>query len=242
MTKHFLLIWLAGIPGVIAISWLVLPLLLEGRPLPVPPSVISLTSAIQSALLLALAAWAGTKLAAQVGLAAPVLAAAADGRFDISGLRSQLLPGLAGGLLGAAVLVAFAHFAPEPLAQLQERFSLPLIARVLYGGITEEILVRWGLMTVMGWLCWRLFQGGAGTPSSLAIWLPIMLSALAFGALHLPMVVALLGPLPASLSAYIVIANAAFGIVAGVLFWRYGLEAAIVAHIVAHLGAFVFTR
>ncbi|HYD94476.1 MAG TPA: CPBP family intramembrane glutamic endopeptidase [Noviherbaspirillum sp.] len=242
MTKHFFLIWLAGIPGVAAISWLVLPLLLEGRPLPAPQSVISITSAVQSALLLALAAWTGAKLASQVGLHAPVLQAAADGRLDMDGLRSQLLPGVIGGVLGAAILVAFARFAPEQLASLQERFSFPLVARVLYGGITEEILVRWGLMTAMVWIGWRLFQGGAGTPSALIVWLPILLSALAFGALHLPVVAAMLGPLPASLSAYIVLANAAFGIVAGFLFWRYGLEAAMLAHVIAHLGAFAFTR
>ena len=242
MAKYFFLIWLAGIPGVVAISWLVLPLLLEGQPLPAPQSVLSMTSAVQSALLLALAAWTGAKLAPQVGLYAPVLMATADGRLDLDTLRSQLLPGLIGGILGIAVLVAFARFAPEPLAQLQDRFSLPLIARVLYGGITEEILVRWGLMTVMVWTCWRIFQGGVGTPSALSVWLPILLSALAFGALHLPMVVAMLGPLSASLFTYIVIANTAFGIVAGFLFWRYGLEAAMLAHVIAHLGAFAFTR
>lgn len=242
MKKHFFLIWLAGIPGIVAISWLVLPLVLEGRPLPAPQFVISMTSAVQSALLLALATWTGVKLASRVGLHAPVLMAAADGRLEFDRWRSQLMPGLIGGVLGIAVLLAFAHFAPEPLAQLQDRFSFPLIARVLYGGITEEILVRWGLMTFLVWTCWRIFQGGVGTPSALAVWLPILLSAVAFGALHLPMVVAMLGPLPASLSAYIVIANAAFGIVAGFLFWRYGLEAAMVAHVIAHLGAFAISR
>lgn len=242
MTKQSFFIWLAGIPGIASISLFVYPLVLDGQHLPVPIFVIGLASALQSALLLALAAWAGTKLAHQVGFSAPVLMAATDGSLNVNGLRSQMLPGVLGGLIGIAILVAFAHFSPEPLAQLQHRFSVPLIARVLYGGITEEILVRWGLMTVIAWLGWRILQDGTGPPSTLAIWLSILISSLAFGALHLPIVAALLGQLPTYLAAYIVIANAAFGIVAGFLFWRHGLETSILAHVIAHLGAFAFIR
>lgn len=244
MTKHAFIIWLAGMPGVVAVSWLVLPLLVEGQALPAPPSLISMASAVQSALLLALAAWAGGKLAPRAGLDAPVLRAAADGKLAVDALRSQLLPGLIGGVLGITVLVAFARFAPEALARLQDRFSFPLIARVLYGGITEEILVRWGLMTVLVWSGWRVsrvFRGGDSLPSALVVWLSILLSALAFGALHLPVVVAMIGPPTVFLAAYIVLANATFGIVAGFLFWRHGLEAAMLAHVIAHLGAFAIT-
>ena len=236
------MLWLVGMPGVLAISFIALPLLLAGRPLPASPTVVGMASAAQSAILLAIAAWAGVQLAPQVGLHAPFLAAAAHGRLDVAALEAQLLPGVVGGLLGVAVLVAFAHFAPPPLAALQDRVSLPLVARVLYGGITEEILVRWGLMTTLLWLFWRVFQGGTGEPSVLTVWPPILLSAAAFGALHLPLVNAMLGDVTGPLAVYIVVANAAFGIVAGVLFWRYGLEAAILAHVTAHLGAAALQR
>lgn len=36
---------------------------------------------------------------------------------------------------------------PATLATLDGKFSPPLYARMLYGGITEEVLLRWGLMT-----------------------------------------------------------------------------------------------
>lgn len=35
---------------------------------------------------------------------------------------------------------------------------------------------------------------------------------------------------------YVVLGNAAFGLVAGWLYWRYGLEAAVLAHAGAHVG------
>lgn len=150
---------------------------------------------------------------------------------------AQWLPGLAGGAAGAALLLAFARFAPPSLSRLQERFTMPLSARLLYGGLTEEILVRWGLMTVLAWLLGSIVPDG-----SVAIWLSIVLSALVFGALHLPVVSAMLGTLSVRLVLYIVFANAAFGIIAGVLYWRHGLDAAILAHILAHLGAYAMER
>ena len=69
--------------------------------------------------------------------------------------------------------------------------------------------------------------------------LGIVLSALVFGLAHLPVVATAVGPLPASAAAYVTLANAAFGLVAGYLFWRHGLEAAIIAHVAAHLLAWV---
>jgi hypothetical protein len=237
MDTGFLLFWLAGMPGVIAASWRVLPMLLEGRPLPASRFAVCLASAAQSAVLLALAAWAGTALAHEMDLHAPFFEAAADGVLDAGPLHAQWLPGLAGGAAGAVLLLAFARFAPPSLAGLQERFTMPLSARLLYGGITEEILVRWGLMTVLAWLLRQVVPDG-----SVAVWLSIVLSALAFGALHLPVVSAMLGTLSVTLVLYIVLANAAFGIIAGILYWRHGLEAAVLAHVLAHLGAYAAER
>lgn len=66
-----------------------------------------------------------------------------------------------------------------------------------------------------------------------------MLSALAFGLSHLPALAPSLPALSASVVAHVTIGNALFGVVAGYLFWRYGLEAAIVSHVFAHVSAFI---
>jgi len=44
--------------------------------------------------------------------------------------------------------------------------------------------------------------------------------------------------LSVGVAAYIIIGNALFGPIAGYLFWRYGLETAIIAHVCAHVFAF----
>jgi hypothetical protein len=232
--RLFLAAWVVGLPGVIAVAFLAVPVFVAGRPLPVPLWAAQLASVAQGAVLLAVAVLAGVALAPRVGLTAPVLSAFAAAQSLSLALRPQLVPGMLGGLAGAAMLRLFAHYAPPELAQLQADAPMPAAVRLLYGGITEELLIRWGLMTLLVWLYWRTVQGGVGAPSSTAMWMGIGISALVFGAGHLPAAAAFLGQVPLQLAVHIILANAAFGVVAGWLYWRYGLESAMLAHTSAH--------
>ena len=142
---------------------------------------------------------------------------------------------MAGGILLYAVL----RFAPAAVAELQQRFTPPLAARILYGGFTEEILLRWGFMTTLVWLAWRILQRRRGAPRTLYVWLAIVASALVFGAGHLPAASVLIGTLTANIVLFVVAANTVFGILFGYLYWRYGLEAAMIAHGTAHVVAYL---
>ena len=232
--RLFLLVWLSGLPGIAAVTWLVLPALVADRALPMPIWAVQLAAAAQSALLLAAAAAAGAFLAHQVNLRAPVYSALTNGTPVLGPLRQQVLPGVIGGVLGAAVISAFTFVAPKPLLQLSNQFSIPAAARLLYGGITEELLLRWGLMSLMLWLLWRFAQRRKGVPSSTLVAVAVATSAVLFGVGHLPAASAMIGQLTLGISAYLVAANASFGLIAGWLFWRYGLESAIIAHITVH--------
>jgi membrane protease YdiL (CAAX protease family) len=231
-----LLLWIAGMLGVVVVTFTMLPQLLGELTLPAPLWAISLASLAQSAVLLALAVWAGVALAPKVGLGAPAFEAAVTSRSIASALRPQLLPGLVAGVLGGIGLFAVGGYAsPAALAEVEQRFALPILGRVLYGGITEEVLLRWGLMTALVWLAWRFLQGRTGTPRAAYVWLAIVVSALLFGAGHLPAAAMLIGHLTTELVLFVVGVNTAFGVLFGWLFWRYGLEAAIIAHGIAHL-------
>ncbi|MGH7678657.1 MAG: CPBP family intramembrane glutamic endopeptidase [Gemmatimonadaceae bacterium] len=230
------LLWLAGMPGVVVITVTVLPRLLSDVSLGAPLWVISLASLAQSAVLVALAVWSGAALTPKVGLRAPAFEAAVSGRPIASALRPQLRPGLVAGALGGAVLFAIGGYAsPAALAEVQQRFEVPILGRVLYGGLTEELLLRWGLMTALVWLGWRLMQRGSGTPRAVYVWLAIVVSALLFGVGHLPAAAILVGRLTGELVLYVVGVNTAFGVLFGYLFWRYGLDAAMIAHGTAHI-------
>jgi membrane protease YdiL (CAAX protease family) len=94
-------------------------------------------------------------------------------------------------------------------------------------------------MTALVWLAWRLLQRRRGTPHAVYIWLAIVVSALVFGAGHLPAAAALVGELTDDIVLFVVGLNTAFGVLFGYLFWRYGLEAAMIAHGTAHVVSYV---
>jgi membrane protease YdiL (CAAX protease family) len=111
----------------------------------------------------------------------------------------------------------------------------PLIAGLFYGGITEEVMLRWGMMTFFLWAIWRLFQKGRPQPSAGAAWAAILLAAVLFGIGHLP-AATILAPLDAMIVLRTVALNALGGALFGWLYWRRHLEAAMVAHASAHVG------
>jgi hypothetical protein len=235
-------LWLAGMLGSVVLATTFIPQVLAQTPVPVPisPTLVIAISVLQTAAMLALACWAGVSLARPLGLGAPVLEAAWSGNGSGLALTRQLLPATVVGVIAAALLVFLTGVAPEPIRVLSGRYEIPLLARVLYGGITEEILLRWGLMTVLMWLAWRILQQGAGRPRGTLAGGAIVLSALAFAAGHLPAVIAMGAPLDAAVIAFVMIGNTIPGLLFGLLYWRYGIEAAILAHMLAHLlSAFV---
>lgn len=230
-----LLLWVAGMVGVVVLTAMVLPDLLGKMTLPAPLWVIFLAGLAQSAVLLGLAVWAGVALAPAVGLGAPVFLAAVTGRPVAAAMKPQILPGLMAGVLGGALLFAIARHTPAAVAKAQEQFPIPLVARALYGGITEEVLLRWGVMTAVAWLAWRFLQHRRGAVEGRYVWLAIVLSALLFAAGHLPAAAALVGALDANIVGFVLGANTVFGLLFGYLYWRRGLESAMIAHALTHV-------
>ncbi len=230
------LLWGAGMAGVIAVVTIALPRLLPEGQLPAPMPVLMAASLLQSGLLLALAVWAGVRFGHRFGLRAPAFEAAVTGAPIGAALRPQLLPGLVAGVLGGvALMVVVARLAPASLASAAD--AIPIVARILYGGITEELLLRWGLMTLLAWLLARLAPGASPSMRSAQLWVAIVVSALLFAAGHLPAARMIAGSLTPDVVAYVLLANTAFGVLFGVLFRRWGLESAIIAHGVTHLVA-----
>jgi membrane protease YdiL (CAAX protease family) len=234
--RLFIWLWCAGLPGVAAVLYFVLPSLLGGSPAPAPLWVLSLVAGLQMCVMLTIAVWAGVALAPKLGLRAPVLQAFASSQAWRPALRPQLVPGVLGGLLGVVLLLAVSRFTPPSMLALQGKVPpFHIAVRVLYGGVTEELIVRWGLMSGVLWVFWRFLQRSDTPPRTIFVAVAIAVSAISFGALHLPAASALLGALTTDVVAYVILGNAAFGILAGCLFWRFGLECAIIAHSVAHL-------
>ena len=199
-------------------------LLPEG--LAIPPALLL----VQPAILVIGLALAGWWAAPKIGLGAPVLAGLADGGDWAGALRRALPAALAGGVLGAAILLAYAYLTAGALGERAQAVELPIVTRVLYGGVVEEIMMRWGLLSLLALAALKL---GLARPG--ALWAGNLAAALVFALGHLPALFALIPDPSAGLLAAVLLANTGAGLVFGWLYMHRGLEAAIIAHALTHL-------
>jgi hypothetical protein len=197
-------------------------------------------SLIQPALLTLLAVLAGQYFCPRVGLGAPLVDAVLTGGSVKAALLRSLPLATVAGLVIAAVLIAHAAFVvPEigsasALGARLSAFEMPLLTKLLYGGITEELLTRWGLMSLLVWIGWRL-SGRPEVPRSNTFWLAIVGAALVFALGHLPLLIMIVPNPRPWLIAAVILGNAIPGVIFGCLFWKRGIEAAMFAHMTAHL-------
>ena len=112
-TRLFFILWAAGMAGVLSLLLIDVEALIAMLSLPpgtdIPMSVPVLeANLLQPAVLLALAVMSGVGLASRVGLSSPVAEAIAGGGNVGSAIKSQIVPGLIGGLAGGVSLVTIA--------------------------------------------------------------------------------------------------------------------------------------
>ena len=98
--------------------------------------------------------------------------------------------------------------------------------------------MRLGLMTLLVWVGAQLTRTSA--PRPVVVWTAIVITALLFGAGHLPTTAAML-PLTPLVIARALLLNGIGGIVFGWLYWKRGLLAAMLAHFSADVVLHVVT-
>jgi hypothetical protein len=237
----------AGLAGVVAAVPVITPMLQRlvdapppGATLPSLPVLLAAQLA-QLTVLTAAAVTVGIALAPRLGLRSHI-AEVAGGQRWWPALKPDVplaaAVGTATGLVIVALDGAFRPWMPAAwiaLERTQPRGLAVTVADMLYGGITEELLIRWSLMTLLAWLLWRVLQHGEGRPHAWLMWAAIGISALLFGIGHLG-AAATIAPLTPVVVARTMLLNAGAGIVFGWLYWRRSLEAAMIAHASAHIG------
>lgn len=247
--KLFLILWAAGFAGVLSLLLVDFNALLKGLPLPAGTEIpdftltIKILSLIQPTVIMSLAVLIGVGLAGKVGLSSPAAEAAAGGAKFWPSLRPQIIPGILGGIGGGIAvvlssLISRSFLSPETVTKISEFGKLlPVPTRLLYGGILEELLLRWAMMTLLVWGAWRLFQKGQDKPKTGYFRGAILISSIIFAIGHLPIALMLFPP-TLVLIIFVIVANSIFGLVAGWLYWKKGLESAIIAHMMCHITMF----
>jgi membrane protease YdiL (CAAX protease family) len=233
--KLFLILLVASVLASISVLPYALSLgLLKTTELPVSLPVAILVQIVQATAFFAVAIFAGLFLGKKVGLGAPFL----EGWLNSEPIKEWFGPVLKisiilGVFVGICLFfldrVAFAFFI-EPITAFQAK--PPLWQRILvsfYGGINEEIGMRLFLMTVIVWISSKIRKTTMGLPSDFGFWTAIILISVVFGLGHLPMT-ARFQQITALVVFRAVLLNGIAGVVFGWLYWKKGLESAMIAH------------
>jgi membrane protease YdiL (CAAX protease family) len=248
--KVFFILWIASILSVIAVLPYSLSLqsgLLQNLELPIPLPVVLTIQVLQNAVMFGILIFAGMFFASRTGLGTPILDAATRGERVADRVRAILPLSIIPGVIGTLIILALEifYFQPAMLKELGEtanalnlQTSQPAAWKGLlasfYGGIAEEVLLRLFVMSLFVWLGRFVSKTSDGRPTSAVVWIANILAAVLFGLGHLP-ATALLIPLTPLVVVRAVVLNGLLGIVFGWLYWKRGLEAAMISHFSADI-------
>ncbi|NYB52702.1 MAG: CPBP family intramembrane metalloprotease [Methanobacteriaceae archaeon] len=239
--KLYLILLIASIFGALAVLPYTLTLqagLIQN--LQVPLYLLLIGQLIQSIILFGITIFIGLYLARKVGLGLPVLEGWLEGREVERYLKSILGISIGLGILVGILITGFDFLfslAGVTINVTQASVNPPAwmgFFASFYGGINEEILLRLFLMTLIVWIIFKIKKTPEGKPTSAGMWLAIVLAAVIFGAGHLPAVMTITTLTPLVIVRTIVL-NAVGGIIFGWLYWKKGLESAMISHFSADI-------
>ncbi len=119
----------------------------------------------------------------------------------------------------------------------QTRQQLWIWTRCFYGGIVEEVIFRFGIMSFFVWI------GNLLTfPYVLSIWIANFLASLLFALAHLPGIYQMKTPVTKIILFYSFTMNLLVGFICGWLYWQNGLAASIICHMLFHLVWYLFEK
>lgn len=235
--KLGIILFILGFAGVLSILSMDIPLpekYMQEINKAISPELLKISMLINPTIMLVFAIFFGTFFHEKVNLKLPILQSLIT-KTKIENTTSIIKYGIIGGIISGLLISIFAFifmpYMPNEFIALGEKFKPPILTRFLYGGITEEILIRFGFMTFLVWI----FNIITKSLSDKIYWTAIIIAAIAFGILHLPIVFFMVPNPTIAIVVYIIIGNVLGGLIFGYLYWKKGLEAAIIAHVFTHI-------
>ncbi len=225
------MLWLCALAllGVISLLASDLDLGTLAEQLDLSPEQLRLIVLVQPAILSIVAVLVGWRTSRRTGLSAPIV----ERGLGAVELRRLAAAGVVA-LAGAAVLGLYAYLTSQVFVlEGAGAISTALVTRLLYGGVTEEVLMRWGLMGFLAWVLIRVARRPPGRTGDLVA-IAIVVAAAVFALAHFPALALVSGAAPVH---YLLsfVTNVAVGVLYGWTFARHGLEYAMLAHGGTHL-------
>jgi membrane protease YdiL (CAAX protease family) len=251
--KHFKIALFLGLLGLIA-GIFIFPYQLEALKIslgeteydkmvgniPVPLTVVWAVAALQIAILTTVLGWIGLKLTTRTGLSLPLLTSWVVEKRNPVINKPGIKLAVIGGAIGAVFMIAADVIIFQPrIPKIGNGESVvwwkALLGGSLYGGIVEEVLVRLFLMTLFVWVLAFLFKKKNGEIPKSFFWIGIIVAALLFSAGHLPATAKIYGALTPMLITRAFVLNSVLGCLFGYLYWKKGLEYAMLSHMTVHI-------
>jgi membrane protease YdiL (CAAX protease family) len=245
--RVFWFLLIASLAGAAAALPLILEVfrpLIESAPSPsIPLPLLIAAGVAQNAMLLALVIGVGLFLARKLDMGVPLIESwLYQERPPVSArdsLKSGVLVGIGVGIVVLVViLIAAPHLPGLPFVSAARAAVWKRALVCFYGGIDEEVLSRLFLLTLLAWLGTRVFQKQKARLSIVTFWSANIIAAILFGLGHLPNAAMVMRITPT----VVILALALNGIAAvsfGYLYWKRGLESAMIAHFCADFVIYV---
>lgn len=209
------------------------------KELPIPLHILLPLQVIQNIVMFAIFIFAGLYFAGKVGLSVPLLERWSHGEEVKPILKTILGVSIVLGVVAVIITTLFDFsfyfmFPNEPIyaAGLPQPPAWQGFLASFYGGVNEEVLNRLFLMSLLLWICSKFKKTEEGKPTGFATWLAIIIAAILFGLLHIPSAAVFITITPFVVMRSIIL-NGVAGIIFGWLYWKKGLESAIISHFTA---------
>ena len=199
---------------------------------------VLITQLIQSLIIFSIAIFIGLCLYKRVRFNLPILEGWLEGIEVGNYLKSILGISIGLGVLSGIIIVLLSFlFTPVSSIFQNASISVPIWKAFLacfYGGIGEEILLRLFVMTLIVWIIFKIKKTSVGKPTTIGIWIAIIISAVIFGLGHLPITGTITSITPLIIVRAVLL-NGIGGIIFGWLYWKKGLESAMISHFSADI-------
>lgn len=185
---------------------------------------------IQNSFYVLILSFFGVKLYLRAGFMLPVFLEPKILKQEY--VRYVFIPALVGLVTGGLIVILSVFINPLHDTQVVSTSILSRVGASFYGGVLEEIITRFFLVSLFVVIFSKLrFLRMKG---NMNYYLAIIIAAILFGVGHLPLAYRLAEP-SLQLTMAIISINSVGGIVFGYLYWKRGLAAAMIAHFMADI-------